>query len=267
MSIRLVASDLDGTLLSPTGQLSARTVEAIASVSALGIKVVAATGRSFRTAEHRLRASPQLRTIVCSNGALVYDMHRDEVVGLSAMAGDRMRHLFSVLRAAVPDLKFGWETRLGFGLEPDFGRPPGDSAHDPSLVAGPQAATDVAEAVKAFVAHPSVEQVELQRLLEPHLPDGFNAATSGARFIEVTAAGVDKGTTVAAMAAGWGIEQREVLAIGDQMNDESMLRWAGTAVAMGNAVPEMKAIADFVAPTVQDEGAAAVLERLAAGDL
>lgn len=264
MKVRLVASDLDGTLLDPDGRLSSRTIAAIGAVAAAGITVIAATGRSYRTAEHRLRPAPPLRTIVCSNGALVYDLHDDRIDRVHSIGGEMLREIFARLRAAIPELRFGWETRGGFGVEPHFGRKPGDSEHDSSLIGGPQEAALIDEAIKAFVAHPNVEQVELQRLVAPHLPAGLNGATSGARFVEVTAAGVDKGSTVAALAAEWGIDRSEVLAIGDQMNDESMLSWAGTAVAMGNARPELKALADIVAPSVFEEGAAQVLEDLVA---
>ncbi len=264
MRIRLIASDLDGTLLDPDGRLSERTIAAIAAAAAAGITFIAATGRSFRTAEHRLRPAPALRTVVCSNGALVYDLHDDRIDRVNPIGGDVLRDLFQRLRSAVPELRFGWETRGGFGVERDFGRKPGDSEHDSSLFGGPQELSQVAEAIKAFVAHPTVEQVELQRLVTPHMPAGLNGATSGARFVEVTAAGVDKGAAVAALAAEWGIDRSQVVAIGDQMNDESMLRWAGTAVAMGNARPELKALADVVAPSVHEQGAARIIEQLVA---
>jgi len=265
--IRLIATDLDGTLLAPDGRLSNRTIATIAAAVAAGMQVVAATGRSFRTAEHRLRSAPEMQTIVCSNGALIYNLHEDRIEQTRPIAGDALRSLFGTLRADIPELRFGWETVHGFGLEPGFGRKPGDSEHDDSLVAGPQTVGEVAEAIKAFIAHPEVEQVELQRLIAPSLPPEINGATSGARFVEITAAGVDKGATVAGLAREWGIAPYEVLAIGDQMNDESLLRWAGTAVAMGNARPEIKELADFAAPPCAEDGAAQVIEMVVAGQL
>ena len=264
--IRLIATDLDGTLLAPDGGLSARTVAAIAAAAAAGIEVVAATGRSFRTAGHRLRSAPELRTVVCSNGALVYDLHEERIEMTRPMGGDEMRHLFAHLRERIPRLRFGWETVHGFGIEADFGPPPGDSAHDATLLAGPQDAADVDEAIKAFIAHPTVEQVDLQRLVAPELPRSLNGPTSGARFIEVTAAGVDKGATLAMVAAARGVAPGEVLAIGDQMNDESLLRWAGVSVAMGNARPEIKGLADLIAPPCAEDGAAQTIERVTSGE-
>lgn len=265
--IRLIASDLDGTLLAPDGQLSARTRSAVAAAAAAGIAVIAATGRTFRSADHRLRPSPHIRTMVCSNGALVYDLHANRVDRVRPIAGDLLRDAFDYLRSRIPDLVFGWETAGGFGLESHFGIKPGDSERDNSLIGGPQTVADVDEAVKAFIAHPNVEQVELQRLVAPELPAALNGATSGARFIEVTAAGVDKGTTVAALAQEWGFAPDEVLAMGDQMNDESLLRWAGTSVAMGNARPEIKDIADHVTGPCIEDGAAQIIESVVRGAL
>lgn len=195
----------------------------------------------------------------------MYDLHNNRIDRVRPIDGAMLRSTFDSLRAAVPELRFGWETREGFGVEPDFGRRPGDSEHDASLMGGPQETADLDEVIKAFVAHPQIEEVDLQRLVVPLLPDGLNGATSGARFVEVTAAGVDKGSTLAALAAEWGVDRSQVLAMGDQMNDESMLRWAGTAVAMGNARDELRALANFVAPSVFEGGAAYVLERLASG--
>ncbi|MCP3976582.1 MAG: Cof-type HAD-IIB family hydrolase [bacterium] len=263
--IRLIASDLDGTLLAPSGQLSPRAIAAIEAAASAGIRVVAATGRTYRSAEHRLRSAPQIQTMVCSNGALVYDLHRNRVDRVRPISGDQLRETFAFLRSRIPELRFGWETAGGFGLEPDFGTKPGDAAYDSSLIGGPQRVEDIDEAVKAFIAHPEVEQVDLQRLVGPELPASMNGATSGARFIEVTAAGVDKGTTVAALAAEWGFERGEVLALGDQMNDEPLLRWAGVSVAMGNARAEVKEIAASVTAPCAEDGAAQVIEAAAAG--
>ncbi len=263
--IRLIAGDLDGTLLAPDGQLSPRTLAAIEAAASAGIRVIAATGRTFRSAEHRLRPAPQIQTMVCSNGALVYDLHENRVDRAWPISGDQLRETFRLLRGRIPELTFGWETSGGFGLEPGFGTAPGDAAFDDSLIGGPQHVDGIEQAVKAFIAHPDVEQVALQRLVGPELPASLNGATSGARFIEVTAAGVDKGTTVAALATEWGLEPSEVLALGDQMNDEPLLRWAGASVAMGNARPEVKEIADTVTAPCAEDGAAQVIEAAAAG--
>lgn len=263
--IRLIATDLDGTLLGRDGQLSRRTVAAIAAADAAGIRVIAATGRSHRTAAHRLRPAPQLRTMVCSNGALVYDLRRNVVTETKPLSGKAVRHLVAHLRERVPQLLFGWETDGGFGFEPGFGPPAGAGQADLSAIGGPQELSGVVSALKVFIVHPEAEQQELQQLIAPHLPASLNGATSGARFVEVTAAGVDKGRTVAAVAASLGIWRHEVLAMGDEMNDAPLLAWAGVAVAMENGVAAIKDVADYVAKPSHLDGAAEMIEAVVAG--
>ena len=265
MPIRLIATDLDGTLLHPDGAIAPRTLDAIRDAAAAGIEVVAATGRSFRTAGHRVEPAREIRLMVCSNGGLVYDMHARVVASLRVIDGPALRSLVAQLRTAEPHLKFGWESIEGFGLEPGFGDRPGDAAADDDLMGGPQRLDDVERAIKLFVAHDSVQGLALQRFVEPILPKGFTGSTSGAPFVEVTAPGVDKASTLALLASERGIDASEVLAIGDQMNDAAMLSWAGVAVAMGNAVPEIRAMADRVTASCEDGGAADVIAAVAAG--
>ena len=83
-------------------------------------------------------------------------------------------------------------------------------------------------------------------------------------LLEVSAPGVTKGTTLAHLAAEWGIDQRDVVAFGDMPNDVDMLRWAGWGYAVGNAHPSVLAVADEHAPSIADDGVAQVLERLLA---
>ncbi len=79
---------------------------------------------------------------------------------------------------------------------------------------------------------------------------------SNERFIELTARGVSKGAALRALARRLGIRHEEIVAIGDQDNDRSLLEAAGLRVAMGNAVPELKALADLIAPSVSEDGVA-----------
>ena len=81
-------------------------------------------------------------------------------------------------------------------------------------------------------------------------------------LLELSALGVTKGTTLANLAARWGIQQHEVVAFGDMPNDVEMLRWAGRGYAVGNAHPLDLEVADEHAPSIDDDGVAEVVERL-----
>ena len=117
---RLIASDLDGTLLGADGQLSARTIEALGAADDAGIVVVAATGRSHRTAGPRLEPAPVVRTAVCSNGATVFDTGRATIVRHRTITDEAAAAVLEAVRSAHPEATFGWETAGGFGWEQAF---------------------------------------------------------------------------------------------------------------------------------------------------
>jgi hydroxymethylpyrimidine pyrophosphatase-like HAD family hydrolase len=260
--VRLVASDLDGTLLAPGGRLTERTVAALAAAAAAGIHVVPATGRSWRTALPRLAPAPGLRWLVCSNGALLYDRDAGSVSAHHPIAATSLPRVVASLRAGLPDVSFGWEVPAGWGWEAAFLAQggPADADHD---VVVERLGTPWPEGVtKLFVGHPDLELHGLLAVIEPLLVDGLVASSSGALFVEVTGTGVDKAFGVAHLCGRLGIDRSEVVALGDHLNDVSLLRWAGRGVAMGNADASALAVAGERTASNADDGAARVIEQL-----
>jgi Cof subfamily protein (haloacid dehalogenase superfamily) len=263
---RLVATDLDGTLLGPDGRLSPRTLAALDAASEAGITVVAATGRSFRTAVPRVAPSPALRHLVCSNGAVVYDRESATVVEHHPLAAASVPAALAALRGGLAGVRFGWESPSGWAWEEAFvdSRPQMDDDTDAgSVVAG--LGPPFPLVTKLFVGHPELVRDELVAAVAPLLVDGLVVSTSGAGFVEVTGAGVDKAFGVALVCARLGVERREVVALGDHLNDVPLLRWAARSVAMGGAHPAALAAAGEVTASCADDGAAAVLESVIAG--
>jgi hypothetical protein len=268
-AVRLIASDLDGTLLDGHGRLSERTVAALRAADGAGIAVVAATGRSHRTAGPRLEPAGVIRTAVCSNGASVYDLTAGRVVRRRPVQDSAVAVLVRTLRAVQPRACFGWETAAGFGWERPFltlapadvradlesGRRRGE-VHDDIETARPQSLT------KLLVGHPDVHSNEWLAVLTPALPPAVQASTSGALFVEVTGEGVDKASTLSLVCADLGIDRSEVVAFGDQANDVAMLEWAGRSWAPANAHPAARAGADALAGHPRKDGVAAVIEGL-----
>ena len=255
----MFASDLDGTLLGPDHAVSARTRAAIAAALDAGVEVVAATGRSRLTALPILVDTP-IRWAVCSNGAMVWD-RRHEAIDLhrpidATLACDVIGHL----RATIPDVMLGWEVIGGYGFDDRYGpKPPSLGRHG---VAGDQPEpTPDATVLKLFVDHPEVTTAsEAMTVLGAHLPDGVVGVSSGGPYLELTATGVNKASTLAMLADRLGVEHDDVTTFGDSHNDIEMLRWAGTGVAMGNAHPDVAAVSDMRAPTNADDGVAAWIE-------
>jgi hydroxymethylpyrimidine pyrophosphatase-like HAD family hydrolase len=228
--------------------------------------VVAATGRSFRTAVPRVAPSPTLRHLVCSNGAVLYDRETATTVEHHPVASASVPAALSALRVGLAGVRFGWESPSGWAWEEAFvdARPQMDDETDAgSVVAalGPPFPT----VTKLFVGHPELLRDALVDAVAPLLPDGLVVSTSGAGFVEVTGAGVDKAFGVARLCARLGVDRREVVAIGDHLNDVPLLRWAGRSVAMAGAHPGALAAAGEVTASCADDGAAAVVESIVAG--
>jgi len=263
--VRLVASDLDGTLLGPDRELSPRTVAALRAAHRQGIVVVAATGRSHVDALGRLTADGTVRWLVCSNGAVLYDRDTHQVVDRHDMAAETVPAVVDALRAGFPDVRFAWETSSGFGCEEGF------LVIAPSRDGGRGEVTDrfgppyPGGLTKLMVAHPDLRRDALLAVLRPLLVDGLVASASSVPFVDIAPPGIDKAFGVARLCERLGIDRSEVAALGDHINDVALLRWAGRSVAMGDAHPEVLAAAAEVTATCEVDGAAVWLEALLAG--
>ena len=257
--IRLVASDLDGTLLRPDRTISHRTRQALRRVSEAGIVVVLVTARAPDTVRPLAQAAGASGLAICCNGAMLYDLDRDEVVRHTALAIETVRGLILALREAVPDVCFSFRRHDVYACEPAY-RQIGIVGDD-ALIA--DALTLCEEpTVKLNVGHPTHGADVLLEHIRALGLDGFEATHSGAPFVEVAAAGVTKAWALESLCASLGIGSDEVMAFGDAPNDLAMLRWAGHGVAVANAHPEVLAAVELRAPSNRHDGVARVLERL-----
>jgi Cof subfamily protein (haloacid dehalogenase superfamily) len=263
--VRLVASDLDGTLLGPDAELSPRTAAAVRGAHEAGIAVVAATGRSYLTATMRLAGAPTVRWLVCSNGALLYDRQAGVVVDRHGIDAAAVPAAVEAIRAGVPEVGFAWESARGLGAEEGFlvMAPTRDSRPEDVIERfGPPYPDGL---TKLMVGHPDLRRDALLAAVRPFVLDGLVASASSVPFVEIAAPGIDKAFGVARLCERLGIDRCEVAALGDHINDVPLLRWAGRSVAMGDAHPEARAAAAEIAGTCGDDGAACWLEELVAG--
>lgn len=258
----LIASDLDGTLLGADGHVSHRTRHALAAVGSAGCHIVAATGRSRHTALPKLDGIDTIDWVVCSNGAMIWDRTRECIELHRPIDATLTREVIAEVRANIDGVGVGWETVDGYGFDARFfSQPP--SLDELGLAANIAEPDGTSAATKLFVSHPDIKTPDdAIRVLAPALPEGVNGSTSGAAFLELTAAGVDKATTLALLCERLNVEAAEVLAFGDHLNDLAMLSWAGTGVAMGNAHPDVIAACDHHTQSNADNGVAQVIERL-----
>jgi Cof subfamily protein (haloacid dehalogenase superfamily) len=249
---RLAAIDLDGTLLRSDGTISDRTRAALRAID-----VVLVSARGPMGVLDVARQLGIAGTAICSNGAYVVDIASGDVVRQRALETETALELVHALREQLPGILFAVEHH-------DFAHEPGFSAWGWTPPEGTRVA-DIVEllaspATKLILRHAGHDTTSIQELARRLVGERLTVVASGSEAVEVTAAGVNKATAVAEL----GVPPGQVVAFGDYPNDIPMLQWAGHGVAMGNAHPDVIAIADEVTATNDEDGVALVLERLVA---
>lgn len=266
--IKLIASDLDGTLLRNDKTVSDRTRSALDASRARGIVVVLVSARPPRTVATIAAAAGGGGFAVCCNGAIVYDLDRQEIVDNVPFAADIALDLVTSLRAVAPGVSFAMEQGLDLLCEADFSiLHPEREVEAPTIVDAlvRLSGLDAAPVTKLIVRHPDYTAVELIALVRGHAGERAGVTHSGAPFVEVSAAGIHKAAGLARLCANLGIDAAEVLAFGDMPNDVPMLTWAGRGVAVANADPETLAAADERTGSNMEDGVAMVIEEVLAG--
>ena len=257
---RLVATDLDGTLLRSDGTISPRTLHALAAIGGRGIPVVIVTARPPRTVRSLTRQVAG-GLAICGNGAIVYDLAREAIVAQTSLDAAITRALIGELRAAIPGVTFAIEAGLRYGEEPDYAPTERDPTDGELRIADALALADEG-VTKLIVRHPARALDALLARVAAIVGARASATHSGAPFVEVAAPGVTKAAALATLCAQRRIARSEVLAFGDGLNDLPLLTWAGCGIAVANAHPALLAAATAITATNDEDGVAMVLERL-----
>ena len=264
---RLVATDVDGTLLDPDHRVPARAAAVIERVVAAGVGFVLVTGRPPRWIPPVVQELTVARLAVCANGAVLYDAVDDRVLWSRTLSADTLLELAEATAEVLPGSGLAVE-RVGasaddssvvqFVAEPAYvhawPNPDHTSVERTELLAQP--------AIKMLARAPDLSSDAMVAALSPaigHLADLTFSHPRG--LVEMSLPGVTKATGLAAVAADLGVDAADVVAFGDMPNDLPMLEWAGHGVAMGNAHPALLDVADEVTASNGDDGLAVVLER------
>ncbi|GAA0348892.1 Cof-type HAD-IIB family hydrolase [Actinoallomurus spadix] len=264
MTPRVVATDLDGTVVRSDHTVSERTVAAFARVERAGAMLVLVTGRPPRWMRSVAHLVAHRGLAICANGAITYDLHTEQVVDTHLIPVDRLRTAIAVLGEALPGLGFaaeyddGMSYAHGFELSYWDARTPRTPTPIEELVSRP--------AAKLLARHPELEAdallAEARRILgDLVLPTHSN----GHRLIEISAPGVSKASTLAELCGRHGVDAAEVVAFGDMPNDLPMLTWAGRSYAVANAHPEVLAAVHRKVAANDEDGVARTIEELFPG--
>ena len=256
--IDLIALDLDGTLLNSTEEVSPRNRRAIRAALEAGVRIVLVTGRGVDTP---IRISRELNLnlpVICCHGALTKDFGANKTLG----------HIPVPLQYAKPMIEFAEANDLSIAIysEELFYRLEGSKVYMADMT-GPawkevRSFSEIMHTAPTFIRFLGNESVEAMRKEFGDLPLHFKYET-WLDFVEcaVTSREAGKQQALARLCADFQIVSKNVLAIGDSRNDVPMMRWAGTGVAMGNALPEVREAVRYVTQTNDEDGVAAAIER------
>ncbi len=253
---KLIAVDLDGTLVPQSGGVPSGVAEAIARVHDAGAIVVAATGRSLSTTGYVARDAGMHEWAVVSNGAMIVTVDPETVVDVQTFDATE---LLDELAPLLPQATFAVETMTGEFLTSRHFVDGGVSLHIREV---PWAELTREPVVRLIARSDHHLEEGLGPVIEHLDMHSIAFGVTDVAWLDLGIKGITKATGLERLCARLGIDPSEVLAIGDSMNDIEMLQWAGTAVVMGHAKPGILALADYVTTGIPGQGVVEVLDRL-----
>jgi hypothetical protein len=261
---KLIAIDMDGTLLNHKKQITEGVKEAIQKARHKGVQVVLATGRPTDGIEKYLKELDMLTTddyAVSFNGCMVQNVGTKEVIHQDSLKGEDLHLLYEISKElGVYIHAFSKEGCIAPVMS-KYTKVEGDINDIPIIINDFSNITKDEPITKIMMVD---EPEELERAME-NLPkalyEKYTIVRSAPYFLEFLNKKSNKGEAVKALAMHLGIKQEEVMCIGDAPNDLHMIEYAGLGVAMGNAFEEVKEIANFITSSNDEEGVAEVIKK------
>jgi len=259
--VALVAIDLDGTLLCNDGTMSVRSAEAVAEAIAEGVKVLICTGRAPAASAGIYQSLGLDTLIIAHNGALVLNPKTGDVLLHQTLSPALSHAVVEIARRIGPDLSLG--VSIGDQLVLEAGA---DLHVDPTV----KRVDHRSDRLERVLAKPVTKVMmsgepevlgDIQLALQKCLGDRITFALSHMRLLQVIDGGVSKAVALEKTAAYYGISRDAVMAIGDAPNDRAMMDWAGLAVAVENAWPDILRRAHYTVPSNEEDGVAVALRR------
>jgi hydroxymethylpyrimidine pyrophosphatase-like HAD family hydrolase len=265
--IRLIATDLDGTLVRSDGTISTRTRSALHAAEQAGIGVAVLTGRPVRWMRQLIDETAHRGVVACMDGAVLYDLSTGCVVHADPFTGDQVEDLVHLLTGILPGVAMACERINGCVRDPRY-VPAGEIARDTRLCSLREMTTK--PVVKLLARHPALRLPKAAAVVVEALRGAAYAAVvpspaMGMPYLAMSPVGITKRSALVRLARDYHhAGSSEVVAFGDMINDLPMLEWAGTGVAVANADPEVLSRADEVTGRNDDDGVAAWVERMLA---
>lgn len=272
--IRLIGLDLDGTLLTGEKKLTRINEQALRSAADLGIMIVPVTGRPLSGIPGEVMGLDFVHYLITSNGAVIYDRTADRPVQTRYMRVETVKEVLETVRDPDNTIReffaggFGYDDRNSWKLLMNRFR---GTPLVPYLEMSRVVVDDLVETLeRKGREHGGVENISIMfRSFEERETSrkeieriaGVRVIRPNQTDLEIPSSEADKGIALLELARHFGIKQCETMAMGDGNNDLNLLGSAGTAVAMGNAVDEIRRAADYITLDNEHDGVAAAIRR------
>lgn len=274
MNIKLIAIDLDGTLLDSNRNLSRENYQAIQEAKAAGIKIVLCTGRPLRSMNYlleELHLKEDGDLAITYNGGLIQHTRSGEIIHEFTLNRDECLDIYKLgqklnLPVNFIDLDYVYEPPYPEGAESIYNKgitniPKNQALQFANLIMDEM--PNSFKINKVVMSRPGEEIDAALPKIHASYYEKYSIYKSQPHILEVSPLNVDKGTAMRLVGEMLGLDKSQIMGIGDQENDKSLVEHAGLGVAMGNAIEEVKAIATYVTKTNDEHGVAHAIRKFA----
>lgn len=274
MAIKLIAIDLDGTLLDSKRNLSKENYQAIQDAKAAGIKVVLCTGRPLRSMNYlldELHLKDEEDLAITYNGGLIQHTKSGDIVHEFTLDRKQCIDIYKLgqelnLPVNFIDLEYIYEPPYPEGVESIYNKGNTNIPKDQALQFSKLLMDEMPEPFtinKVVMSRPGEELDAAIPRIDKSYYEKYNIYKSQDNILEILPKNVDKGFAMRVVGEMLGLEKNEIMGIGDQENDKSLVENAGLGVAMGNAIEDVKTVADYITKTNDDHGVAHAIRKFA----
>ena len=270
---KMVCIDMDGTLLNSKRKISEVNKKILKQANEKGVHIVITTGRIYCNAEYYSNLLQVNSAVIAANGSIIKEKNQEIAINISVIPKETNLKILDICNKyrVNPNFQTARHIYGGNGLISFllyyFAFKTGSKEHEVKIhnVRGNKnwekvLENEKAEMIKCEIFHSDKGRMKKVRSAIEALGE-LQVVSSGEYGIDITHKGVSKGTAVEVLAKHYNIKREEIIAIGDSLNDVEMIEYAGLGVAMGNAKEQVKKVADYIAPTNDEDGVARVIEK------
>jgi len=260
---KLIATDLDGTVVPHEGPVSQRTIDAFRKAHEMGIEIFFVTGRPPRWMTS-VKDEFGVGNAICANGAILFDLDNHKIIEQWLIPVDTQKTIVDKLRKTIPAVHFAIEYGDDFFREKRYNTKWDVGIDNVGVDLIEERMTEPVFKIMVRCENRELTSDEMLAIAKREVGDICTVTHSNPHesLLEISAVGVSKGETLAKMAARAGVAQEDVVSFGDNPNDFSMLEWAGRSWAMSDGHPDCQKYANFVADAHHHDGVAIIIEQL-----